>query len=128
MLSFSYTPYKTLQFTTNYAGRNRQNNRITESILSDSATMPAGFQDGSVVWGLSLGAWITTKKKVERSTLFCDVVTDRDLHRVFYSLVLLANRPESRYVLARTRDYLLTAQPNARAGHCATADLEKLLQ
>jgi hypothetical protein len=96
--------------------------------LLDAEAMPAAFREGSVVWGLGLSAWIVTEKNLQRSALYCDVLTDRDLHLVLCNLDLLANKPESRYVLARTIDYLLGGQTAARAKRCAAADLERLMQ
>jgi hypothetical protein len=94
----------------------------------DAEAMPVALREGSVVWGLGLSAWIITEKNLQRSALYCDVITDRDLHLVLCNLDLLADKPESRYVLARTLDHLLNHQPNAPARHCATADLELLLR
>ena len=96
--------------------------------LLDAETMPAALRDGSVVWGLGLSAWIVTEKNLQRSALYCDVITDRDLHLVLCNLDLLADKPESRYVLAKTIDYLLGGQTAARAKRCAAADLELLMQ
>jgi hypothetical protein len=96
--------------------------------LLDAETMPAAMREGSVVWGLGLSAWIVTEKNLQRSALYCDVITDRDLHLVLCNLDLLANKPESRYVLARTLDYLLAGQPSRLTKRCATAELEKLLR
>jgi len=55
-------------------------------------------------------------------------VTDRDLHLILCNLDLLADKPESRYVLGRTIDYLVTGQASALAKRCVTADLEHMLQ
>ena len=57
-----------------------------------------------------------------------EVVTDRDLHLILCNLDLLADKPESRYVLGRTIDYLVTGQASALAKRCVTADLEHMLQ
>lgn len=64
----------------------------------------------------------------ERGALFCDVITDRDLHLVLCNLDILANKPESRYVLARTLDYLHSGTLGSSAGRCASAELEVLLR
>jgi hypothetical protein len=101
---------------------------IAGGALLDAEAMPAALRDGSVVWGLGLSAWIITEKNLQRSALYCDVITDRDLHLVLCNLDLLANRPESRYVLGRTIDYLLASQPSAPAKRSATADLDPLLR
>ena len=89
---------------------------------------PRLYGRGSVVWGLGLTAWISTEKNLQRSALYCDVVSDRDLHLVLCNLDILANKPESRYVLGKTVDYLLAGQASALAKPCATADLEPMLQ
>jgi hypothetical protein len=96
--------------------------------LLDAEAMPAALRDGSVVWGLGLSAWIVTEKNLQRSALYCDVMTDRDLRLILCNLDLLANKPESRYVLARTLDYLLAGQPSRLTKRCTTAELEKLLR
>jgi hypothetical protein len=96
--------------------------------LLDADEMPAAIRDGSVVWGLGLTAWISTEKNLRRSALYCDVMTDRELHLVLCSLDLMANKPESRYVLARTLDYLLSGKLGSSTGRCATADLEALVR
>jgi hypothetical protein len=94
----------------------------------DAEAMPAALREGSVVWGLGLSAWIVTEKNLQRSALYCDVITDRDLHLVLCTLDLLANKPESRYVLARTIDYLLDGQASASSKRCDTAALKVLLR
>jgi hypothetical protein len=96
--------------------------------LLDAEAMPAALRDGSVVWGLGLTAWISTEKNLQRSALFCDVITDRDFHLVLCHLDILTNKPESRYVLARTLDYLLSGKLRSSAKRCASADLETLLR
>ncbi|MCL4177435.1 MAG: DUF4082 domain-containing protein [Verrucomicrobia bacterium] len=96
--------------------------------LLDAEAMPAALRDGSVVWGLGLTAWISTEKNLQRSALFCDVITDRDFHLVLCNLDILANKPESRYVLARTLDYLFSGKLGSSARRCASADLEALLR
>ncbi|GEM_PF-1917722 len=101
---------------------------IAGGALVDAESMPAAFRDGSVVWGLGLTAWISTEKNLQRSALFCDVLSDRDLHLVLCSLDILSDKPESRYVLARTIDYLLAGQPSRIAARCPAADLETLLR
>ncbi len=96
--------------------------------LLDAETMPAGLRDGSVVWGLGLTAWIATEKNLRRSALYCDVLTDRDLHLILCNLDLLADKPESRYVLAKTLDYLLTGKLVRTSTRLAAAELEVLLE
>lgn len=96
--------------------------------LLDAETMPAALREGSVVWGLGLSAWIVTEKNLQRSALYCDVITDRDLHLILCNLDLLADRPESRYVLAKTIDYLLADRPARLAARCATAELDVFLR
>ena len=81
-----------------------------------------------MVWGLGLSAWIITEKNLQRSALYCDVITDRDLHLVLCNLDILANKPESRYVLAKTFDYLLAGRPDRLTARCATAELNVLLR
>ena len=95
--------------------------------LLDAEWMPAALRDGSVVWGLRLTAWISPVKDLQRVTLFSDVVTDTRLHLVLCDLDLLADKPECRYVLAKTLDYLLAGQPSRLTRQCAAADVEKLL-
>jgi len=56
------------------------------------------------------------------------VITDRDLHLVLCNLDILANKPESRYVLARTIDYLLADRTSAKAKRCNTTELDGLLK
>lgn len=96
--------------------------------LLDAEAMPAALREGSVVWGLGLSAWIITEKNLQRSALYCDVVTERELHLVLCNLDLLANKPESRYVLEKTIVYLAAGQPSRLTARCATAELEKLLR
>jgi len=96
--------------------------------LLDSEAMPAALRDGSIVWGLRLTAWISPVKDLRRATLFSEVVTDTRLDLILCGLDLLSPRPECRYVLARTLDYLLAGQPSPLAGHCAADDLWKLAQ
>jgi hypothetical protein len=101
---------------------------VAGGALLGAEAMPAALRDGSVVWGLGLSAWIITEKNLQRSALYCDVITDRDLHLVLCNLDVLANKPESRYVLAKTLDYLLAGQPSALASRCTTVDLQPLLK
>ena len=96
--------------------------------LLEAETMPAAFRDGAVVWGLGLTAWISTEKNLQRFVHYCDVISDRDLHLVLCNLDLLSDKPESRYVLGRTLDYLHTGKPSRLTARCATVDLEKLLR
>jgi hypothetical protein len=96
--------------------------------LLDAEAMPAALREGSVVWGLGLSAWIVTEKNLQRSAFYCDVVTDRDLRLILCSLDLLADKPESRYVLAKTIDYLLADRPERDTARCATAELNVLLR
>ena len=56
------------------------------------------------------------------------MITDRELHLVLCNLDLLADKPESRYVLGRTIDYLVTGGASALAKRCVTADLEHMFQ
>jgi hypothetical protein len=101
---------------------------IARGALLDAEAMPTPLREGSVVWGLGLTAWISTTKNLQRSALYCDVVTERDLHLVLCNLDLLANKPESRYVLEKTLAYLAAGQPSRLTARCATAELEKLLR
>lgn len=101
---------------------------IAGSALVDAESMPQAFRDASVVWGLGLSAWINTEKNLQRSALYCDVISDRDLHLVLCALDILADKPESRYVLARTIDYLLGPQPSRIAARCPSEHLETLLR
>jgi hypothetical protein len=101
---------------------------IAGGTLLDAEAMPAPLREGSVVWGLGLTAWISTEKNLQPSALYCDVISDRDLHLVLCNLDILANKPESRYVLGKTVDYLLAGQASALSKHCATADLEPILR
>ena len=101
---------------------------IAGGALLDAEAMPAALRDGSVVWGLGLSAWINTEKNLQRCALYCDVITDHNLHMVLCNLDILGNKPESRYALARTLDYLVAGQPSRVTARCATTDLEKLLR
>lgn len=101
---------------------------IAGGALVDAEAMPAAFRDGSAVWGLGLTAWISTEKNLQRSALYCDVVTDRDLHLVLCTLDILSGKPESRYVLARTIDYLLGPQSSRIAARCPAEQLETILR
>jgi hypothetical protein len=96
--------------------------------LLEAEAMPAAFRDGAVVWGLGLTAWISREKNLQRWVHYCDVITERDLHLVLCNLDLLADKPESRYVLARTLDYLASGTPSPLTARCPTAALEKLLR
>ncbi len=89
--------------------------------------MPAALREGSVVWGLRLTAWVSPVKDMQRVTAFSDVVTDHHFHLILSSLDLLANKPECRYVLARTMEYLLSGQSSPLTRRCTEGDLEKLL-
>jgi hypothetical protein len=95
--------------------------------LLDAESMPTALRDGSVVWGLGLTAWIATEKNLRRSALFCDVITDRDLHLILCNLDIQANKPESRYVLSKTLEYLMTHEHSHFAARCSTSELEGLL-
>jgi hypothetical protein len=96
--------------------------------LLDAEAMPAALREGAVAWGLGLSAWIVTEKNLQRSALYCDVITDRDLRLVLCNLDLQADKPESRYVLGKTIDYLLNGPLSVLAKHCPTADLETMLR
>ena len=96
--------------------------------LLEAEGMPAALRDGAVVWGLGLTAWISREKNLQRWVHYCDVMTERDLHLVLCDLDLLADKPESRYVLAKTLDYLAAGTPSRLTARCATVDLEKLLR
>jgi len=90
--------------------------------------MPAPLRDGSVVWGLRLTAWISPAKDLNKVIHWSEVVGDNRLHLVLCNLDLRSQRPESRYVLHRTLDYLLQGQPSALARPCTWEDLKSLLR
>jgi len=96
--------------------------------LLDAESMPAPLRDGAVVWGLKLTAWISPGKDLNRALQWTEVVTGDRLHLVLCSLDLLSDRPESRYVLERTLDYLLTEPPSPIARPAVLADLDPLLK
>ncbi len=101
---------------------------VTLAALLDAQAMPAALRDGAVVWGLGLTAWISTEKDLRQSLMYFDVITERDLHLVLCNLDLLTDKPESRYVLAGTIDYLLSGKPSRMAKPCSNADVEVLLR
>jgi hypothetical protein len=90
--------------------------------------MPAPLRDGAVVWGLKLTAWISPVKDLNKALHWSEAVTENQLHLVLCNLDLRSDKPESRYVLAKTLDYLLARQPSPLATRCSTAALEPLLR
>ena len=90
--------------------------------------MPAALRDGAVVWGLKLTAWISPVKDLNRAVLWSEAVTDNQFHLVLCSLDLASGKPDSRYVLARTLDYLASGHPFAKAKRCEPAELDILLR
>jgi hypothetical protein len=94
----------------------------------DAEAMPAPLRESSVVWGLGLSAWIVTEKNLQRSAFFCDAITDHGLHLVLCNLDILADKPESRYVLGRTLDYLLTTQSSVPARRIGRNELDLLVR
>lgn len=96
--------------------------------LLDAESMPAPLRDGAVVWGLKLTAWISPVKDLNRALHWTEMVTGDRLHLVLCSLDLLGDRPECRYVLERTLDYLSTGPPSPIARPAALADLDPLLK
>ncbi len=96
--------------------------------LLNAEEMPAALRDGAVVWGLQLTGWISPVKNLNKTLHWSEVVTEKQLHLVLCSFDLLSNKPESRFVLAQTIDYLLAAQPCALAKPCGTAELMTLLR
>lgn len=96
-------------------------------LLAPDAMCPP-LRDGSVVWGLQLTAWISPTKDLHKALYWSEVVTDSKLHFVLCSLDLRSDRPESRYVLQQTIDYLLQGKPSGLARPCTVSDLEGLLR
>ena len=96
--------------------------------LLNAEGMPRALRDGAVVWGLQLTGWISPVKNLNRTLHWSEVITENQLHLVLCSFDLLSNKPESRYVLGRTIDYLLAARPCALAKRCETAELNLLLR
>ena len=96
--------------------------------MLEAEAMPAALREGAVVWGLGLTGWISREKNLQRWVHYSDVMTERGLHLVLCDLDLLADRPESRYVLAKTLDYLAAGTPSRLTARCATGELERLLR
>lgn len=90
--------------------------------------MPPSMRDGGVIWGLRLTAWISQAKDLHKVTQWSEVKADQGLHVVLCSLDLRSERPESRYVLARTIAYLLSGKPSEQARSCTVAELLNLLR
>ena len=90
--------------------------------------MPPSLRDGCVVWGLRLTAWISQAKDLHKVTQWSEIKADQGLHLVLCSLDLRSDRPESRYVLARTIDYLLSGKPCEQTRSCTVAELLNLLR
>ena len=96
--------------------------------LLETETMPAALRDGSVVWGLRLTGWISPVKNLRKVAHMCEVIADNDLHVLLCNLDLLADKPESRYVLRQTVDYLVSGRVSPLAKSCKPDDLDILLQ
>lgn len=96
--------------------------------LLEAEEMPAGLREGSVVWGLRLTGWISPVKNLHKFTQFSDCLTEANLHLILCDLDLLADKPESRFVLRRTIDYLRSGEASQLAARCPTAELERLLR
>jgi hypothetical protein len=96
--------------------------------LLETEAMPAALRDGSVVWGLRLTGWISPVKNLRKVTQFCDVETADGLHLILCRLDLLTDKPESRYVLNRAMEYLLSGSVRSMTKQCAVSDLEVLLK
>ncbi len=90
--------------------------------------MPAALRDGAVVWGLQLTGWISPVKNLQKVVHFCDMLGDGDVHLVLCSLDLRADKPESRYVLAKTIDYLLSGTISSGTKRCGPGALDSLLR
>ncbi len=96
--------------------------------LLDAESMPPALRDGAVVWGLKLTAWVSPVKDLNKALQWSEVVTDNQLHLVLCDLDLRSDKPESRYLLSRTLDYLLAARPCSRARTCNADELGILLR
>jgi beta-galactosidase len=95
--------------------------------LLDAESMPPCLRQGGIVWGLRLTGWISPVKNLRKVVQVCDVLADNRLHLVLCDLDLLSDRPECRYVLSNTLQYLLSSQASPLAQHCAADDLVSLL-
>jgi hypothetical protein len=96
--------------------------------LLETDRMPAPLRDGAVVWGLKLTAWISPVKDLNKALHWAEVLTEEELHFVLCSFDLLTDKPESRYVLAKTLEYLSNGKPSDRARRCRSLDLHSLLK
>jgi hypothetical protein len=96
--------------------------------LLATGKMPPSLRDGGVIWGLRLTAWISQAKDLHQVTQWSEIKVDQGLHLVLCSLDLRSDRPESRYVLARTIDYLLSGKPSDQTRSCTDAELMSLLR
>jgi hypothetical protein len=101
---------------------------VAGGVLLNAEGMPRALQEGAVVWGLQLTGWISPVKNLNKTLHWSEVITENQAHLLLCSFDLLSNKPESRYVLGRTIDYLLAGRPCAMAKRCKTAELTALLQ
>ena len=96
--------------------------------MLDAELMPAALREGAVVWGLKLTAWISPVKDLNQAVLWSEAVTENQLRLVLCNLDLMSDKPESRYVLGRTIDYLLAAHPDTITKRCESSELDVLLR
>ncbi len=96
--------------------------------LLDTGSMPQAFRDGAVVWGLKLTGWVSPVKDLSKAVQWSEIVTETQLHLILCDLDLLSEKPESRYVLRRTIEYLLTGQPCSTATRANADELSILLR
>ncbi len=96
---------------------------VTHSKLYPLDKMPQPYADGCSVFGLDLTAWVTVVKDLMRVTMLSDLVADNGLHLLLSGLDITEDRPESRFVLSRMIDYMLSGKPAPSAAKCTSADL-----
>lgn len=96
---------------------------ITHSRLYPLDKMPEPFAQGCAVFGLDLTAWVTVVKDLMRVTMLSDVVADNGLHLMLSGLDITEDCPESRFVLGRMIDYMLSGKVAPGAAKCTSADL-----
>jgi hypothetical protein len=94
--------------------------------LLEAESMPAWLRQSAVVWGLRLTGWISPVKDLNQGAHWCEVMADNQTHFVLCSLDLLADKPESRYVLAKTLEYLVSGKAPEKT--CTVDALETLLR
>ena len=77
---------------------------------------------------LRLTGWISPIKNLRKVAHLSEVLSDNRVDLLLCNLDVSSDKPESRYVLARTLEYLSAGVVSANTKQCLISDLEALLR